>query len=171
MFSGKSTEIIREANRLLVIGKKVLLINNKKDDRYDIDKICSHDKVMLDCLSYDKLMDIDDEMYDKYEYIIIDESQFFPDLYEFVTICVDVKMKNLIVVGLNGDFERKNFGDISLLYPIADSIKLLKAMCMNCKDGTEAIFSKKITDDKNQTDIGSSDKYLPVCRKCYLSNL
>ena len=45
-------------------------------------------------------------------------------------------------------------------------------MCITCKDGTPGIFSKKITNDTNQTDtnqtdIGSTDKYIPVCRKCF----
>jgi len=167
MFSGKSSEIIKEAKRLKVIDKEVLLINSSNDTRYIPGTICSHDQSSMDCLSTVKLKDINDDICEQYEYIIIDESQFFSDLYEFVCDMVDNKQKNIMVVGLNGDFNRNNFGDIYKLYPKADSIKLLKAMCMGCKDGTEAIFSKKISNSNEIVDVGSQDKYIPVCRKCY----
>jgi thymidine kinase len=165
MFSGKSSEIIKEANRLLSIDKKVLLINSIKDLRYGKDIICSHNLNKIDCLSVDLLLNIDKNHILKYEYIIIDESQFFPDLYEFTKLFGD--SKHLIVVGLNGDSNRNNFGDIYKLYPLADSIKLLKAMCMICKDGTEAIFSKKIIKNNDIIEVGEKDKYIPVCRKCF----
>ena len=48
-----------------------------------------------------------------------------------------------------------------------DNIKILKAYCNLCKDGSEAIFTKKISGENNQIDVGSSDKYIAVCRKCY----
>ena len=79
--------------------------------------------------------------------------------------------KHLIIVGLNGDSHRKNFGEIKDIYPLADKITLLTALCLSCKDGTEAIFSKKITNKKEQIDVGNEDTYIPVCRKCYNNNL
>lgn len=168
MYSGKSSEIIREARRLQSIEKRVLLINHTLDIRYAKDSICSHDKIKIDSLSLQKLMEIPDSLLTDYEYIIIDESQFFEDLYEFVTENVDEHKRHLIVVGLNGDSDRQTFGDIYKLYPMADDILLLKALCCICKDGTNALFSKKIVDSTSQTDVGSSDKYIAVCRECYL---
>ena len=56
------------------------------------------------------------------------------------------------------------------LYPLCDSIIKLKALCLQCNDGTEAIFSKRIIDDKGQTSIGAEDKYIAVCRSCFLNN-
>ena len=114
-----------------------------------------------------KLNEIPTEKYTECEYIIVDEGQFFEDLYDFVTTATDLNNKHVIVVGLNGDSNRANFGDIHRLYPFADKINLLTAMCITCKDGTPGIFSKKISNDTNQTDIGSTDKYIPVCRKCF----
>mgnify|MGYP006448116091 FL=1 len=167
MFSGKSSEIIRETRRLQVINKKVLLINHCNDTRYSNGNICSHDQISIDSFSLGDLTEIPNSILDEYEYIIIDEAQFFDNLFDFVKENVDIKNKHVMVVGLNGDSNRENFGEIYKLYPFADSIKLLKAMCLQCKDGSEAIFSKKIVDSKNQTDVGSSDKYIAVCRKCF----
>ena len=94
-----------------------------------------------------------------------------PDLVDFVKYSTDILNKHLIVVGLNGDSDRKNFGEIKDIYPLADKITLLTALCLSCKDGTEAIFSKKITNKKEQIDVGNEDTYIPVCRKCYNNNL
>ena len=167
MFSGKTSEIIHIVNRLSVIDKEILLINSSLDDRYVKNSICSHNQNKIDCISVQKLEDINTELYSKCEYIIVDEAQFFEDLYDFVTVAVDINNKHVIIVGLNGDFNRKNFGEIYKLYPLADKIDLLTAMCSICKDGTKAIFSKKITEDNNVIDVGTNDKYIPVCRKCY----
>ena len=35
-------------------------------------------------------------------------------------------------------------------------------------NGTEGVFSKRIVDDDKQMCIGALDKYIAVCRKCYL---
>lgn len=171
MFSGKTSEIIRIVNRLSVINKDILLINSSLDDRYVKNSICSHNKNKIDCISVNKLNDISTDKYLKCEYIIVDEAQFFEDLYDFVTVAVDINQKHVIIVGLNGDSNRKNFGEIYKLYPLADKIDLLTALCSICKNGTKAIFSKKILEDDKQTDVGSSDKYIPVCRNCYNINI
>ena len=136
---------------------------NKADANFDM--VCSHNQNKIDCSSVKKLEDIKTDQYTKCKYIIIDEAQFFEDLYDFVTVAVDINQKHVIIVGLNGDSNRENFGEIYKLYPLADKIDLLTALCSICKDGTKAIFSKKIVENNKQTDIGSVDKYIPVCRK------
>ena len=174
MFSGKTSEIIKIINRLSKIDKKILIINSNLDDRYAINSIASHDKEMIECTSInnDKLLTVYEmEQYKESEYIIIDEAQFFKDLVDFVNYSTDILNKHLIVVGLNGDSDRKNFGEIKDIYPLADKITLLTALCLSCKDGTEAIFSKKITNKKEQIDVGNENTYIPVCRKCYNSIL
>ena len=125
-----------------------------------------------DTINNDKILTIYEmEQYKESEYIIIDEAQFFKDLVDFVNYSTDILNKLLIVVGLNGDSDRKNLGEIKDIYPLADKITLLTALCLSCKDGTEAIFSKKITNKKEQIDVGNEDTYIPVCRKCYNNNL
>ena len=44
--------------------------------------------------------------------IIIDEAQFFPDLYEFCCTAADEDAKTVIVAGLSGDFRRQKFGQV-----------------------------------------------------------
>ena len=86
----------------------------------------------------------------------------------FVIEQVEIKSKNVIVVGLDGDSDRENFGEIHKLIPLCDDIVKLKAYCSRCKDGTLGIFSKRISDSKEKVLVGSEEDYIAVCRKCYL---
>ena len=74
--------------------------------------------------------------------------------------------KKIYVCGLDGDFERKKFGQILDLIPLCDKVSKLTSLCSICKNGTPGIFSKRITTEKKQTVVGS-DNYIPVCRNCY----
>ena len=44
--------------------------------------------------------------------IAIDEAQFFGDLVEFCAAAADEEAKHLIVAGLDGDFQRRRFGQV-----------------------------------------------------------
>ena len=52
--------------------------------------------------------------------------------------------------------------------PLCDEVVKLTAMDMLCHDGTPAIFTKRISEDKEQVCVGSNDKYLAVSRQNYL---
>ena len=98
---------------------------------------------------------------------MIDEGQFFPDLKEYVVKWCEEYKKNIIVIGLDGDYKRNPFGQILDLIPIADNVMKLKAMCKLCSDGTEALFTHRLTTEDEQVLIGNSN-YIPVCRQHYL---
>ena len=169
MFSGKSTEIMKLVNRLQVIQKQFILIKHKADNRHTGSMVFTHDFLQRKCEVRDTLLSIfESDNYQLSEYIIIEEAQFFEDLEPFVLKAVDQDKKHVIVVGLDGDSSRNNFGQIHKLIPLCDNITKLKALCYLCKDGTEAIFSKRLSLETGQTCIGSSDKYMAVCRKCFL---
>ena len=165
MYSGKTTEILRIVNSLKHINEIPIIIKPKIDNRYSVDKISTHNKQEHNCLTLNSL---DDLVNINENYIIIEEAQFFTNLYDFVLKQVDEYNKNVIVVGLDGDSDRKNFGDIHKLLPICDHIVKLKAYCSICKDGTIGIFSKRISNKKDQILVGSEGDYIAVCRKCYL---
>jgi thymidine kinase len=78
--------------------------------------------------------------------------------------------KKIYICGLDGDFERKKFGSILDLIPLCDKVSKLTSLCSLCKDGTPAIFSMRLTEEKEQTIVGSNN-YIPVCRKCYKKNM
>jgi thymidine kinase len=168
MYSGKTTEILRIVNSLKHINEIPIIIKPIFDNRYSKNKISTHTKQQYDCLTLNSLNEFDNPFHKKY--IIIEEAQFFENLYEFVLKQVDEKNKHVIVVGLDGDSNRENFGDIHKLIPICDEIVKLKAYCSICKNGTPGIFSKRLSEKKEKVLVGSDGDYIAVCRKCYLNN-
>ena len=119
MYSGKTTEILRIVNSLKQIGVKPLIIKPKIDDRYSPDKISTHNSEEYDCQALENLSDFKNPFYEKY--IIIEEAQFFKDLFLFVIDQVELRGKNVIVVGLDGDSNRNKFGEILDLIPYSNT--------------------------------------------------
>jgi thymidine kinase len=100
--------------------------------------------------------------------ILINEGQFFEDLYDVVVDMLE-HGKKVYICGLDGDFKKGKFGQILDLIPHCDSVTKLTSLCSICKNGTPGIFSMRVTSEKQQMLIGS-DNYVPVCRKCYSNN-
>ena len=168
MFSGKSTEIIRQYKRYSSIGKNVLLINHKSDNRYGVGVVSSHDKIQLNCVSCTKLFNlIDEDIFMNADIIMIEEAQFFEDLFSFVINAADNINKIVIISGLDGDYKREPFGDILKLIPHAENVIKMKALCKICNDGTPGCFTKRIVNSENQLLVWGIDSYIPVCRVHY----
>jgi thymidine kinase len=171
MFSGKSTELIRRINREKSIGKRIVVINYFDDNRYSDDSVATHDNVLIKSYKLKNLYDFPDYLIEQTDSFFIDEGQFFEDLYGFISELVDKHNKHVIVAGLDGDYRRKKFGFMLDLIPICDSVTKLKAYCKGCNNGTYGPFTKKINGDASSLiDIGSDDKYIPVCRTHFLIN-
>lgn len=167
MFSGKTTHLIQIYNKHKFIGTNVCVINYFADTRYGPDAVVSsHDLAKIPCVMSNTL----DESRDKWmpaQVVIINEGQFFPDLFETVIEMVDLLGKEVYVCGLDADFKRQPFGDILRLIPYCDRVQKLNALCAYCKDGTNAIHSHRIVSCDDQVLIGS-DVYVPLCRTCFL---
>ena len=127
---------------------------------------------MIPCIQINKLSSIWKNKNDitteigKAKVILINEGQFFEDLYECVIDMINLYDKKVYIAGLDGDFERKQFGQILDLIPMCDNITKLTSLCSICKNGTLAIFSRRLSSEKIQTLVGS-ENYIPVCRNCY----
>jgi len=168
MFSGKSTELIRRIRLLQKIDKKVLVTKPQIDIRYNQDKITSHNYESVDCKVLLRLDEICDEDILNYDTVIVDEGQFFPDLVNTITRWVNNFSVNIIVGGLDGDFQRKPIGQILDLIPMADKCVKLNSLCNICKDGTEAPFSFRLVKSNDIVLVGGSESYIPVCRKHFI---
>lgn len=166
MFSGKTTRLIQEYRKRTYIQESVAVINYAEDKRYDSTQLSTHDKVMIPCIQTFTIRDVIDKLYDV-NTIFINEGQFFTDLYDTVVELVEQRGKHVYIFGLDGDFTRSIFGDIYRLIPLCDTVEKLSALCTQCRDGTPAIFSYRITKEQQQVSIGS-DNYIPLCRRCYI---
>ena len=165
MFSGKTSKLIEIYKKYKYCKIDVLPINHENDNRYDDTLLSSHNKIMIPCIKISRLLDIDSEVLLKHQVILINEGQFFSDLVEFVHKMLFLK-KKIYIFGLDGDFERKKFGNILDLIPLCDSVYKLHSLCGICKTGRRAIFSKRVTNETAQVLVGS-DNYIPSCRECY----
>jgi thymidine kinase len=191
MFSGKSSRLVEIYKQCNFCNIPVAVINHSIDKRYDDTLLSTHDKVMIPCIQTNKLRDI--WYYDEglqgsekngniidnqvvlhrlddsckliaADVILINEGQFFEDLLPAINHMLHHN-KKIYVGGLDGDFERKKFGQILDLIPLCDKVTKMTSLCGICKNGTPGIFSKRITSEKEQTVVGSNN-YIPVCRSC-----
>ena len=178
MFSGKTSKLVEIYKQCLFCNIPVAVINHSIDTRYHNNLLSTHDKIMIPCIQTNKLKDIwqyednsilhhidDSFKLINADVIIINEGQFFEDLLPVVDHMLRHN-KKIYVGGLDGDFERKKFGQILDLIPLCDKVTKMTSLCGICKNGTHGIFSKRISSEKEQTVVGS-DNYIPVCRSCY----
>jgi thymidine kinase len=183
MYASKTTRLVEIYKQCKFCNISVAVINHCIDNRYDDELLSTHDKIKIPCIKTERLFDIwtdhiDMEnnvavvprIKDKFKVatsnvILINEGQFFPDLEEFVKRLLSHN-KQVYICGLDGDFERKKFGQILDLIPLCDKVHKLTSLCSLCKNGTKGIFSMRLTSEKQQTVVGS-DNYIPVCRICY----
>ena len=170
MFSGKTSRIVEMYNQCKFCNIPVVAINHAIDNRYDDDLLSTHDKIKIPCIKTSQLNDVSKEQdVLNADVILINEGQFFDDLYQ-VTVDLLKKGKKIYICGLDGDFERNKFGQILDLIPLSDKVTKLTSLCSICKNGTPGIFSMRLTGEKVQTLVGS-ENYIPVCRRCYESEI
>ena len=173
MFSGKTSALQSIIRRHEVLGLKSVAYKPQIDGRYgDDDYIYTHDKVKVSAIPVTYLTQ--QALYSRYEessLVIIEEGQFFTDLYEFVLKAVERDEKHVIVAGLDGDRFRKPFGQLLQLIPIADRITKLTSLCKLCATSglaVPALFSYGATKATEIVHVGGEECYMPLCRKHYL---
>ena len=170
MFSGKTSKLVSIFHKLRAYDESVCIVNYALDKRYsDKDQMSTHDNVHLDCIMVSELksMLLNTEIMDKYNVFLINEGQFFNDLYDTVLHMVETLNKTVYIAALDGDYMRNGFKTIMQLIPLSDTIDKLTAVCKKCLDGTPAMFSKRIVNSEDRIYIGSDKDYVSVCRKCY----
>ena len=184
MYSGKTTELINDFKSLQVslMNKKPhintitqIAIDYKNiDNGINFSYIYSHDGEVINASLCYKLSDMTEFiLVNDIKNIFINEAQFFLDLKEWVIMMLEHYKKNIVLCGLDSDFNRKKFGDIWDLIPHADTIVKKKGTCKYCE--CHSLFSHKIKQiQEENTEVNSQidmdlNKYVPVCRGCYNS--
>ena len=180
MNSGKSMLLLAKAHNFDERGIDYLIIKSKIDTR---DEGVIHSRALGDrpCSSVDK----DENVYDlvattklehhikgkELQWVLVDEAQFLTTKQvDDLSDVVDLLNINVICYGLRTDFQTHLFEGSKRLFEVADTIEEIKSQC-SCSN--KNIFNIRI--DKNgdmitegeQIDVGSEDKYITVCRKCY----
>lgn len=164
MFSGKTTELIKIYNSHKACDIKICAINHISDKRYHDNKLSTHDRDMIDSINLNKLSLISPLLH-MYDVFVINEGQFFDDLYDIINIMVNLHKKKVYVAGLDGDFKRRKFGQMLDIISLADDVIKLKSICINCKKN-DGIFTHRLSNEQQQVLVGNNN-YTSLCRHCY----
>lgn len=172
MFSGKSEELLRRIKRGVIAKQKVLLFKPSIDNRYDENRISTHNGNSYDSISIEKSSDILNFVKDtKYDIIGIDEIQFFDnDIVKIINKLADDGIR-VIVAGLDMDFKAEPFHPMPEIMAISEMVTKLHAVCNKC--GKEASRSQRLINGKPAkyddpvVVIGASESYEARCRHCH----
>ena len=172
MFSGKSEELLRRIKRGIIAKQKVLLFKPSIDNRYDENRVSTHNGNSYDSISIEKSSDILNFVKDtKYDIIGIDEIQFFDnDIVKIINKLADDGIR-VIVAGLDMDFKAEPFHPMPEIMAISEMVTKLHAVCNKC--GKEASRSQRLINGKPAkyddpvVVIGASESYEARCRHCY----
>ena len=172
MFSGKSEELLRRIKRGVIAKQKVLLFKPSIDNRYDENRVSTHNGNSYDSISIEKSSDILNFVKDtKYDIIGIDEIQFFDnDIVKIINKLADDGIR-VIVAGLDMDFKAEPFYPMPEIMAISEMVTKLHAVCNKC--GKEASRSQRLINGKPAkyddpiVVIGASESYEARCRHCH----
>jgi len=157
-------------------GMKTILIKPSIDTRDGKNLCTSRIGLSAKATEVDKTQDLYDLLKDlDMDVVIVDECQFLTEnqVDQLDQIVID---KNIPVLcfGLRADFLTHLFPGSKRLFEIADSISEIKYICQ-C--GNKAIVNArldengKIVTEGSQVLIGGNDKYVAMCRKCWLQKI
>jgi thymidine kinase len=171
MFSGKTEELIRRVRRAQIARQHVQVFKPSLDDRYDIERVTSHNGVNLGAVSVETASEILGLIQPHAQVVAIDEAQFFGE--EITTVCNALAERGIrvIVAGLDMDFRGEPFGPVPLLMTQAEKVDKLRAICVVC--GREASRTQRLIDGRPATYddpvilVGAKEVYEARCRHCH----
>lgn len=164
MFSGKTEELIRRLKRARIARQEVEIFKPAVDVRYDEVDVVSHDSNAIQSTpvaSSNQILLMAGDV----DVIGVDEAQFFDN--ELPEVCNKLANAGIrvIVAGLDMDFTGKPFGPIPALLSTAEYVTKVHAICIKC--GNLAQYSHRIAGGEKLVELGETESYEPLCRKCY----
>jgi len=168
MFSGKTEELIRRLNRVLIAQQNVEIFKPTIDKRYSKKKVVSHNENAIHSTPVNFAHDILLRA-GHCDVVGIDEAQFFDN--EIISVSNELanQGKRVIIAGLDMDFMGKPFSPMDQLMATAEYITKVHAICMEC--GNIASYSYRRTKSKQTVVLGEKDVYEALCRKCFYEKM
>jgi thymidine kinase len=173
MFSGKTTELMRQLTRKKIANQDNILIKYSGDTRFNDINIVTHDKLVFESTRVSKGNSLKETVSDLLNIcaintnIFIDEIQFFIDGAEICDMLANNGF-NVYVCGLQGDYNRHIFPTIAKIIPLCDSITHLTSI--DKKSGKECTNTKRICESNKLELIGGDESYEAVDRFNYFTN-
>ena len=156
-------------------GMKVLLMKPSVDNRDGATIIKSRIGLTAEAVTVPQTQNIYELYNEKYSdcnVVIVDECQFLTpkQVDELGDIVIDYNIP-VLCFGLATDFLTHLFPGSRRLFEIAESISEIKSVC---RCGVKATVNARMDDDGNivyrgeQVVLGGNDRYIAMCRKCWL---
>lgn len=170
MFAGKSDEMVRTIRRLQYCFDKILVVVHSFDgQRHEglEPALRTKNGDSIQAIHATHLVPLlEDPRFQDAEVVAVDEGQFFPDLLEFARA---FRGKQLIVAGLDGDAQRRPFGQMLDLVPLSNDRCRLNAIDPRVRDPRKpALFSMRLVPDTETVLVGGTDRYVAANRETYL---
>jgi thymidine kinase len=167
MYSGKSTLLLQQCERLTRGNKKCIVINFVGDNRYSTDNvIMTHSRRSWPAIKVSRLSDISDRTLENIDYIFIDEGQFFMDIETFCKKWLN-NQKHITIAALDFTSEMEPFQNVLNLIAFSKKVKKLTAVCHKCESNhaeTTSYIGHTSKTEKNK--IGGEESYQPLCVLC-----
>ena len=171
MFSGKTEELIRRVRRAQIARQKVQVFKPRLDDRYQVEKVASHNGMHLDAVVVGEAKEILQLVDSDTDVVVIDEGQFFDWTIADVCNFLADNGRRVIIAGLDTDFRGEPFGPMPLLMAQAEKVDKLQAICVVC--GAPASRSQRLINgrpafyDDPVIMVGADEVYEARCRHCH----
>jgi thymidine kinase len=170
--SAKTLNLLAVAHNYRMQNKRVLLLKPRLDDRFGDSVIQSRAGLQMDA---DLLLDahtvISLDLIRDFHCVLVDEAQFLAScIIDQLRLIAHQHDVPVICYGLRTDFRRNLFAGAQRLMELADSIEEVKSTCAFCNK--KAIFNLKLVDGVPTVlgptiELGTEEKYLPACGRCY----
>lgn len=175
MFASKTKELINRAQLAEIAEKNVMAFKPHVDDRYNEDRITTHDggelpatPIKSDSEGMEKLQE---EITDDTDVIVIDEANFFCDVLVSTVEQLADDNYRVILSGLDQTFRGDPFEPLPKLLALADHIEKRRAICESCGNAAtrtqRLINGEPAPSDSPTIDVGGDEKYEARCRKCH----
>ena len=174
--SAKTLNLLAVAHSYTQQSKTVLVVKPALDTRFGENAVTSRAGLSRDAdFLVATVDDLPQDRLSQADCILVDEAQFLsePVIEKLRLIATELDVP-VICYGLRGDFRTRLFPGSRRLMELADEISEVKTTCAFCN--RKAVFNLKLINGQPSlsgpvVDLGSEEKYLPTCAKCYGSKL
>ena len=164
MFSGKTEELIRRIKRAEFARQRVKVFKPSIDTRYKPEAVSTHYGHSVEAILVKNSTELLQQAKGA-QVVGIDEAQFFDE--GLIAACEQLlqHQTRIVLAGLDMDYLGRPFGSMPVLMAKADFVTKVHAICVQC--GNTALHSHRIEGGSQLIEVGETDKYIPLCRRCF----
>ncbi|MBI2592572.1 MAG: thymidine kinase [Candidatus Colwellbacteria bacterium] len=169
MYSGKSEELIRRVERVLIAKRAVQVF--KPSIVPGEGEVVAHNGRSAAAIAVTSPEELIQLLKPETATVAIDEIQFFDYRIVNAVRAIAKQGRRVICAGLDLDFRGEPFGSVPELLAVAQEVMKLTAICVVC--GEPATMSQRLVDgnpakwDDPTVVIGAEEKYEARCPECH----